>query len=80
MTVALALLIAGLGVGMFSGVLLMAIYIHARVSLAQERMQRIVRYWQAEARAQWTETEAEAEPGQRPWANVANPPMDPWGS
>jgi hypothetical protein len=76
MTGMFALLAAALGLGMFSGALLAAIYTHAKVSLAQERMQRIVRYWQAEAR-RWR---AEVEFGPQQWPDVANPPIDPWGN
>ncbi len=59
---------------MFSGAVLAAIYTHAKVSLAQERMQRIVRYWQAGP--------AGGGPGcsQQQWPDVANPPVDPWGN
>lgn len=76
MTGMFALLTAALGIGMFSGAVLAAIYTHAKVSLAQERMQRIVRFWQAEAR-RWR---AEVECGQFEWPDVANQPIDPWGS
>lgn len=40
---------AGLITGMFLGWLLAAIYTHAAISRSQQRMQRIVRYWQDEA-------------------------------
>jgi hypothetical protein len=72
----LVLLIAGLAVGMFSGALLTAIYTHAQVSRAQERMQRIVLHWQAEVRAQRA---ASMESDLRLWTDLANLPMDRWG-
>jgi hypothetical protein len=57
LTGAFALPVAALASGMFSGAVLAAIYTHAKVSLAQEWMQRIVRYWQAEARRRRAEAE-----------------------
>lgn len=75
MTGMFALLAAALGLGMFSGAVLAAIYTHARVSLAQERMQRIVNFWQAEAR-RWR---SEVEFGQQQWPDF-DPPIDPWGN
>jgi hypothetical protein len=39
---------AALFTGLFVGCLVMAIYADAAISRAQERMQRKVRYWQAE--------------------------------
>jgi hypothetical protein len=47
--IALVPVLAALITGMFFGWLLTQIYVHAAISRSQERMQRIVRYWQAEA-------------------------------
>jgi hypothetical protein len=40
---------AAAGIGMFLGFVLTATYAAAAISRSQERMQRKVRYWQAEA-------------------------------
>jgi hypothetical protein len=42
---------AALFTGLFVGCLVMAVYADAKISRAQERMERRVRYWQAEAAA-----------------------------
>jgi hypothetical protein len=74
MTVFISML-AALAAGNFTGCLLMAIYTHARVSRSQERMQKIVRYWQADAK-RWRE---EVDRLSRRWPGVAQPPLDTRG-
>jgi hypothetical protein len=73
---AIALLIAGLAIGVFTGGFLMASYTATKITRVQERSQRIVRYWQAEER-HW---HAIADYYQRgKWPDTGNPPLDQWG-
>jgi hypothetical protein len=75
MTVLLTL-VAALATGLFTGGLLTTFYAQVKISRSQERMQRKVRYWQAEA-GRWR---AEVEYQRRgSWPEMANPPLDPWG-
>jgi hypothetical protein len=72
----IALLIAGLAVGVFMGGLLMATYATTKITRAQERMQQIVRYWQAQERY-WHAVADYYQQGQL--SDMANPPLDQWG-
>lgn len=58
-------LVAALGTGIFLGWLLTLVYATAAISRAQQRMQRKVRYWQAEAA--WAREKASQIAGRDHW-------------
>jgi hypothetical protein len=68
---------ASLVTGFFLGWLITSIWTYARISRSQQRMQRIVLYWQAEVRRLTAEVEYLTS-GPRPGA--ANPYLGPPGS
>lgn len=68
-------MIAALAIGLFTGAVLMASYTQTKIARSQERMQRIVRHWQAKE----AHMRAEVERLSRQWPQPADPPMDTWG-
>lgn len=67
--------VAALATGLFTGWLVATTCAQAKISRSQERMQRLVRHWQATAES----SSAEVAYLRRNWPGADTQPLDTWG-